>query len=196
MVSEALTPSSGVAGTDPLVYIVVLNWNGREDTLACLRSLEQVWNERTRGIVVDNGSTDGTPDAVRTAFAAVEVLETGQNLGFTGGNNIGLRFALDRGADYVLLLNNDTVVDPRFLPEMLTVATVSEEIGFVSPKIYFLDPPICCGLPERGFPLAPGMVASLGTGNPIADSMIISARLIVPADVPCSFRVVYVGKPV
>jgi len=141
MVSEALTPSSGFAVTDPLVYIVVLNWNGREDTLACLRSLEPVWNERTKGIVVDNGSTDGTPDAVRAAFAAVEVLEAGRNLGFTGGNNIGLRFALDRGADYVLLLNNDTVVAPGFLREMLTVAIVSEEIGFVSPKICFLDPP-------------------------------------------------------
>ena len=141
MVSEALTQSSGFAVTDPLVYIVVLNWNGREDTLACLRSLEPVWNERTKGIVVDNGSTDGTPDAVRAAFAAVEVLEAGRNLGFTGGNNIGLRFALDRGADYVLLLNNDTVVAPGFLREMLTVAIVSEEIGFVSPKICFLDPP-------------------------------------------------------
>jgi GT2 family glycosyltransferase len=92
-------------------------------------------------IVVDNGSSDGTPDSVRAAFAGVEVLEVGKNLGFTGGNNIGLRFALDRGADYVLLLNNDTVVDSRFLREMLAVATVSEEIGFVSPKIYFLDPP-------------------------------------------------------
>lgn len=141
MVSEALTPSFGFAATDPLVCIVVLNWNGKEDTLACLRSLEPVWNERTKGIVVDNGSSDGTPDSVRAAFAGVEVLEVGKNLGFTGGNNIGLRFALDRGADYVLLLNNDTVVDPRFLREMLAVATVSEEIGFVSPKIYFLDPP-------------------------------------------------------
>ena len=63
MDSEALTLSSGFAAADPLVYIVVLNWNGREDTLACLRSLEPVWNERTKGIVVDNGSTDGSPDA-------------------------------------------------------------------------------------------------------------------------------------
>ena len=141
MVSEALPPIPGYAATDPLVYIVVLNWNGREDTLACLRSLEPVWNERTKGIVVDNGSSDGTPDAVREAFPGVEVLEVGKNLGFTGGNNIGLRLALDREADYVLLLNNDTIVDPGFLREMLPVATVSEEIGFVSPKIYFLDPP-------------------------------------------------------
>lgn len=141
MGSEAFPPIPGFPAADPLVYIVILNWNGREDTLACLRSLEPVWNERTKGIVVDNGSTDGTPEAVRAAFAAVDVLEAGGNLGFTGGNNIGLRFALDRGADYVLLLNNDTIVDPGFLREMLPVATVSEEIGFVSPKIYFLEPP-------------------------------------------------------
>jgi GT2 family glycosyltransferase len=141
MDSEALPPISGFSEMDQLVYIVILNWNGREDTLACLRSLEPVWNERTKGIVVDNGSSDGTPDAVREAFTEVEVLEVGKNLGFTEGNNIGLRFALDRGADYVLLLNNDTIVDPGFLREMLPVATVSEEIGFVSPKIYFLDPP-------------------------------------------------------
>jgi len=141
MVSGALPLSAVVEATAPLVYIVVLNWNGKEDTLACLRSLKPVWDERTKGIVVDNGSTDGTPDAVRASFAGVEVLEAGRNLGFTGGNNIGLRFALERGADYVLLLNNDTVVDPRFLREMLAVATVSEEIGFVSPKICYLDPP-------------------------------------------------------
>jgi GT2 family glycosyltransferase len=137
MIPEALTPSSGFAATTPLVYIVVLNWNGREDTLACLRSLEPVWNRRTKGIVVDT-----VPPMHSCAVrAALPRKKTGQNLGFTGGNNIGLRFALDRGADYVLLLNNDTVVDPRFLREMLAVATISEDIGFVSPKIYFIDPP-------------------------------------------------------
>lgn len=166
MVTEAHPPPSGIAATDPLVYIVVLNWNGREDTLACLRSLEPVWSERTKGVVVDNGSTDGTPDAIRAAFAAVEVLETGRNLGFTGGNNVGLRFALDSGADYVLLLNNDTVVDPLFVREMLKVAARSEEIGFVSPKIYFLDPPDLLWFAGARFSTRTGYGRVIGYGEP------------------------------
>lgn len=133
--------SSSRSGESPLVYVVILNWNRKEDTLACLRSLEPVWGDRTKGVVVDNGSTDGTPAVVRAAYAGVEVIETGVNLGFTGGNNVGLLHALERGADYILLLNNDTIVDPLFLSEMLAVATASDRIGFVSPKIYFLDPP-------------------------------------------------------
>jgi len=123
-----------------LVYIVVLTWNGRKDTLACLQSLSPVWNDRVRGVVVDNGSSDGTAKEIRAGFPSIEVIETGANLGFTGGNNVGLRYSLDRGADFVLLLNNDTVVDPAFVTEMLKVATSSEDIGFVSPKIYFFDP--------------------------------------------------------
>jgi len=166
MVSEALPPIPGYAATDPLVYIVVLNWNGREDTLACLRSLEPVWNERTKGIVVDNGSSDGTPDAVREAYPGVEVLEAGKNLGFTGGNNIGLRLALDRGADFVLLLNNDTIVDPGFFREMLSVATASEEIGFVSHKIYFLDPPDLLWFAGAKFSIRTGYGRVIGYREP------------------------------
>lgn len=125
---------------EPLTYVVVLVWNGREDTLRCLGSLEAAAGERTRVVVVDNGSVDGSPAAVRERFPWVEVIETGENLGFTGGNNVGIRHALDRGADYVLLLNNDTEVDPSFVSEMLAVARKSPGIGFVSPKIYFFEP--------------------------------------------------------
>ncbi|MBP2676799.1 MAG: hypothetical protein H6Q84_3639 [Deltaproteobacteria bacterium] len=135
-------PSPPAQGKEPpLVYVVILTWNGREDTLECLRSLVPVWNDRVMGLVVDNGSSDGTAEAVRSRFPGMEVIETGENLGYAGGNNVGIRHALDRGADYVLLLNNDTVADPPFLKEMLAVAGGSERIGFVSPKICFLDPP-------------------------------------------------------
>jgi GT2 family glycosyltransferase len=135
-----VTPFPATCGS-PLVYVVILNWNGKEDTLACLRSLEPVWGDRTKGVVVDNGSSDGTPAAIRAAYPDMEVIETGVNLGYTGGNNAGLLHALGRGSDYIVLLNNDTVVDPSFIREMLEVAAASDRIGFVSPKIYFLDSP-------------------------------------------------------
>ena len=90
---------------------VVLNWNGGDDTLAALESLDGVDT-----VCVDNGSDDGSPDAVAARFPRVELIRTGVNLGFSGGNNVGIRRALARGADWVLLLNNDAVADPACLP--------------------------------------------------------------------------------
>lgn len=123
------------------VGVVVLTWNRREDTLECLRSLAQVAEPEIKVILVDNGSSDGTAEAVRQEFPRIELIDTGENLGYTGGNNVGIRRALDLGAEYVLILNNDTIVAPESVSELLAVATRSERIGFVSPKIYFMDPP-------------------------------------------------------
>ena len=95
---------------------VVLNWNGGDDTLAALASLGAV-----PAICVDNGSTDGSDLAVEERFPEVELIRTGANLGFAGGNNVGIRRALERGAEWVLLLNNDAVVEPG-LPEALARA--------------------------------------------------------------------------
>ncbi len=92
---------------------VVLNWNGGDDTLAALDSLGDV-----PAICVDNGSTDGSDLAVEERFPDVELIRTGANLGFAGGNNVGIRRALERGAEWVLLLNNDAVAEPG-LPEAL-----------------------------------------------------------------------------
>src|SRR6266498_5374030 len=108
----------------PSVWIVVLNWNGQADTLACLESLQQLHYAERRVVVVDNGSTDGSVDALRSAGSrlAMEIIEAGTNLGYAGGNNLGIRYALDRGADFILILNNDTTVDPLLLDELLAVA--------------------------------------------------------------------------
>lgn len=86
---------------------VVLNWNGGDDTLDALASLEGI-----ESICVDNGSTDGSDRLVEERFPDVEVLRTGANLGYAGGNNAGIRRALERGADWVLILNNDAVAEP------------------------------------------------------------------------------------
>jgi len=125
----------------PSVAIVVLNWNGREDTLACLASLSRCDYPALTIIVVDNGSTDDSVAAVRVAFPHLTVLETGRNLGYVGGNNLGLEYARRLPADYMLLLNNDTEVAPDFLSRLVEVAESNPRIGIVGPFIYYQSLP-------------------------------------------------------
>jgi GT2 family glycosyltransferase len=124
----------------PLTYIVVLTFNGWQDTEACLLSLRPVCDDRTRVLVVDNGSSDGTQENVRRAFPGVELVENGANLGFPAGNNRGIHRALAAGAEYVILLNNDTVVDGRFAVELVDAARRDPSAGMVSSLIYFSTP--------------------------------------------------------
>lgn len=125
----------------PRALIVIVCYNGIEDTLACLASLAQVCEPRPDILIVDNASSDQTPARVRSAFPAVRVIETGANLGFAGGNNVGLRYALEQGYDYALLLNNDTEVAPDFLERMLQVAESDPAIGVVGPTITYYERP-------------------------------------------------------
>src|SRR5215472_8148560 len=97
------------------VYILLHNWNNWKDTSDCLASLQALDSDNWKVLVLDNGSTDGSVQRIRDRFPEVEIVELGENLGFTKGNNAGIRLALERGADYVWLLNNDTVVDPKAL---------------------------------------------------------------------------------
>ena len=130
------------AHATPSIAVIVLTWNGRDLTLDCLRSLESVATPNVSILVVDNASTDGTASAVRERYGdRVGVIENRSNLGFAAGNNVGIRHALERGADLILLLNNDTIVDPSFLDEMARVILASPDIGVVGPKIYFAAPP-------------------------------------------------------
>jgi GT2 family glycosyltransferase len=123
------------------VAVVVVNWNGRDDTLACLASLQAVEYAPLDILVVDNGSTDGSVAAVRAEFAGVSLIETGRNLGFAGGNNVGIEAALAAGAEFVLLLNNDTVVSPALVGELVSVARAAGDVAAVSPKIYYQAEP-------------------------------------------------------
>lgn len=125
----------------PSISLVVLNWNGRDDTLACLRSVEQIDYPNFSTLVVDNGSSDDSVSAIRTAYPQVEVIQTGANLGFSGGNNAGIKRALELGANYVLLLNNDTIVDRGLLRAFIAAADRFPNAGAFSAKIYFHDDP-------------------------------------------------------
>lgn len=125
----------------PLVHVIILNWNGWRDTLDCLASLQKLDYPNYAVMVVDNGSTDGSDDKIREACPDVALLQTGANLGFAGGNNRGIEHALERGADYVWLLNNDTVVDPKALETLVEEAMSEGSIGMVGSKVYYHEPP-------------------------------------------------------
>jgi GT2 family glycosyltransferase len=125
----------------PNVHIVILNWNGYQDTIACVESCLQSVYPAFRILIVDNGSDDNSETVLRQHFPAVEILQTGSNLGFAGGNNVGIRRALACGADYVWLLNNDTIVAPEALTELVKVAASAPRVGMVGSKILFHDEP-------------------------------------------------------
>ena len=123
------------------VSVVIVNWNGIEDTLECLASLGKLKTHpdligtTLKIIVVDNGSTDGSASLIRQKFSNIDLIETGENLGFTGGNNLGIRRALEEGAHLIWLLNNDTLVEE----EALSIVSVFNDpkVGVAGSKIYF-----------------------------------------------------------
>jgi hypothetical protein len=122
------------------IAVIVLNWNGAADTLACLVSLSKVRQPAFTTLVVDNGSSDGSAEIVRKAFPLVELLELPCNLGFAAGNNAGFASLRGKGYDTVLFLNNDTIVDDGFL-EPLVNALQEPWVGIAVPKILYMDDP-------------------------------------------------------
>jgi len=115
---------------------IVLAWNGRDDTLACLESLRGI-----ETICVDNGSSDGTGNAVQERFPAVELLRSEENLGYAGGNNLGIRRALERRADWILLLNNDTVAGAGIAGALEAAAREGPGAGVLACKVLFAEAP-------------------------------------------------------
>lgn len=146
------------------VSIILLNYNGAEDTIACLQSLRGIYYNNYNIVIVDNASTDDSVkrihhylqsqslvfnfyrspnEAMQSQLSQTEftLLQTEYNGGYGYGNNIGIRYALKHGAEYVLVLNNDTVVDPGFLKPMVQMCEADDTIGIASGKIYFYDRP-------------------------------------------------------
>ncbi len=122
------------------VAIVTVNFNGNKDTLELLESLKrlQVTGYRLQTIVVDNGSSDGSVSEISKKFPGVDILQNGDNEGFSGGFNRGMVFGYVWGADYVLIINNDALIkDENLLQSMIQAFESDENIGVVSPKIYF-----------------------------------------------------------
>jgi len=142
----------------PLVCSVSLSWNRRRDTLECLRSILASDYPNVRATLVDNASTDGTVEAVRSELPAVATCVNPVNLGYAAGINIGLRRAVAQGADYAWIVDNDATVEPHTLARMLEVAEADPSAGLLTPKILFYSKPDviwCAGHKRRRLTLAP-----------------------------------------
>ncbi len=123
--------------TAPAIFIVILNWNGWRDTHACLGSLTGLTYPNSRGVVVDNASADGSEARLRALHPALTLLQSGANLGFAGGNNVGLRYALENGAEYVWLLNNDTLVEPDALTALVDKMQREPDLGLCGSTLLY-----------------------------------------------------------
>lgn len=122
------------------IAIVLLNFNGEKDTIECLKSIKKLETDgfALLTIVVDNGSEKKfRVQSSEFRVGELKIIHNDKNLGFSGGNNVGIRYALKKNADYILILNNDTVVDKSLVLELLKLAQSDESIGIVVPKIYF-----------------------------------------------------------
>ncbi|MBX3058783.1 MAG: glycosyltransferase family 2 protein, partial [Anaerolineae bacterium] len=125
----------------PFVVTVILNTNRRDDTLACLESLLQSDYPNQQTIVLDNHSTDGSVEAIQVAFPQVAIIPLTENLGYAGNNNVGIRTAVAQNADWVFVLNEDTILAPDCLTKMIAVGESDPQIGILGPLVYHHDEP-------------------------------------------------------
>ena len=131
--------STGVSGTPPKVVVVIINWNGLQDTLECLESVGRLHYANVETLVIDNGSDPVEARRIEQSTVVRRVVRSPVNLGSTGGANLGFRDALQMGAEYVWFLNNDVVVDPDSLTKLVALGEQHSRIGLLSPVIYHYD---------------------------------------------------------
>lgn len=117
------------------VFVIILNWNQSELTAECLESVSKVrvLSYELNIVVVDNASSK----PFKTHNKKCKVIRNIENFGFAGGNNVGIKYALENGADYIMILNNDTIVHPDLLHNLINSADSHGQVGAISPMIYF-----------------------------------------------------------
>lgn len=123
--------------TFPLVYIIIVNWNKPDDTCDCLETVLGLEYPNYKTIVVDNGSTDDSVSIIRKKFSNITMVVNDNNIGYTGGNNIGIDIALENNADYVWILNNDTIIAKDSLTLLVDKLEKDDKYGLASPLIYY-----------------------------------------------------------
>ncbi len=124
-----------VVNDEPLVYVVVLNYRNYSDTIECVRTLQRASYSNFKIIIVENGSDDNSEQVLQAEFPELEIIQTGRNLGYSGGNNVGLRRALEEGAEFALILNNDTLVAGGFLSVLVEHAQSDPSAGVLGSLI-------------------------------------------------------------
>ncbi len=127
--------------TEPSVCVLVLNWNGADDTIECLNSLQKLSYKNARIVVIDNGSSDDSVTRIHHSHPDVEVLQLESNLLYGGGNNFGLKWTHNQGFDFVVFLNNDTSVEPDFLEPLIATINANEKIGMAAPLMCYAATP-------------------------------------------------------
>lgn len=127
--------SSCMAAT---VAVIILNWNNAPDTIACIESVMTLTYPNVVTIVVDNGSIDNSIEVIKSQSDVI-ILETGENLGYAGGNNFGIMYAMSIGVDYIAILNNDVTVTPEFLDLLMDTYITHPETGVVAPLVLPAD---------------------------------------------------------
>jgi GT2 family glycosyltransferase len=171
--------------TSPSVCIIVLNWNGKDDTVQCLASLRRLDYDEAKVVVVDNGSQDGSVDEIKRIYPDVHVIENNANLGYAGGNNVGIKHSLANDFDFVLLLNNDTECDPGFVTGLVGAMQASPEAAFAGPLIYFFEPKDkiwSCGVrwdsASLSFDLVQSRAPKLDTQSPFEVESLVGCALL------------------
>jgi len=149
----------------PSVFIVIVNWNGLADTLECLESLRYLDYPNFEILLVDNASADNSVETIRCRYPSVRILENSRNLGFTGGNNVGIRHALGNGASYVWLLNNDTTVDRHALFCLVEAGERDRGIGILGSKIYYSSEPDVISFAGATIDWSRGTSSHIGRGE-------------------------------
>jgi len=128
----------------PLVHILLLNWNNWDQTYECLESLKKIKYKNFEVILIDNGSKDDSLENMynfknENSQLKISIVENGANLGFGGGNNFGIEYAIKHNADYILLLNNDTIVAEDFLDKLVQEGENNKKAGLLSSSLFFYD---------------------------------------------------------
>jgi len=160
-----------------LVHVIIVNYNGYADTIECLQSLKEQVGSSYRPLVIDNASSNDSVVRIREAHPNVEIVESERNTGFAGGNNLGIELALAQGCDYLFLVNNDTILEPDCLQQLLKCAVARPDAAAVIPAIYHHG--------DRTKPWFTGSTASIENGLfRHKETDVRTAGIDTPFDVP------------
>lgn len=127
--------------TPPLLYVLILNWNRPRETIACLKAVTQSDYPNLRVVVLDNGSKDDSVTRIKQAFPEIPLIENGANLGYAEGNNVGIRLALQKGAKYIVLLNDDAIVEKESFRHLVAAVGAEPTVAAVGAKIRLFEQP-------------------------------------------------------